>query len=64
MPKRFSFRILSIVLLATVFVGQGCTKAPDAATQAASKRAELNIWGEVDDVDVYESILKIGRAHV
>lgn len=43
------------VALATL--GQGCVKGPDAATQAASKKVELQVWGVVDDVDAYQTIL-------
>lgn len=44
-------------LVAVATLGQGCVKGPDAATQAASKKVELQIWGVVDDVDAYQSIL-------
>lgn len=42
-------------ILATL--APGCTKGPDAATQAASKRVDINIWGVIDDVDAYQAIL-------
>ncbi len=44
-------------LVATATLAAGCTKGPDAATQAASKKAEINIWGVIDDNDAYQAIL-------
>lgn len=43
------------MLVLLTFVGQGCTKGPNAATQAASRRIELNVWSVVDDSDVYDA---------
>lgn len=47
--------VIGLTLLSTL--GQGCVKGPDAATQAASKKVELQVWGVVDDVDAYQAIL-------
>ncbi len=47
------FAVLAILSIA----GAGCTKGPDAATVAASKKTTLTIWGVVDDIDVYQKIL-------
>jgi len=44
----------SLILLSVL--GAGCTKGPDAATLAASKKVEINVWGVIDDLDVYQSI--------
>ncbi len=53
--KLFLRAMASLLLLS--LVGVGCTKGPDAATLAASKRTDLRIWGVVDDADVYNAIL-------
>lgn len=58
MHRRFFFRWTALFVLLSFGVGAGCTKGPDAATREASKRVELNVWAVVDDVDVYEDILK------
>lgn len=58
MSRRRLFSFFSIITLCSVLLGQGCTRGPDAATAAASRRIELNIWAVVDDVDVYNDILK------
>lgn len=50
----FLKRILGIAA-ALALVGQGCTKAPSQAALAASKPVTLNVWGVVDDFNVYES---------
>jgi len=44
-------------LVAMSTLAAGCTKGPDAATLAASKKVELNVWGVLDDVDAYQAIL-------
>lgn len=44
-------------VLALSLAGQGCTRGPDPAAVAASKRTEIKIWGVIDDVDVYDAIL-------
>jgi len=49
------FRVL-VGFLTLSMLGAGCTKGPDAATVAASKPVILNVWGVIDDVDVYEKI--------
>ncbi|MDQ7815336.1 MAG: extracellular solute-binding protein [Patescibacteria group bacterium] len=56
--KRTSFikRAVAILVLVSA-VGAGCTKGPDAATVAATKKVSLTVWGVVDDVDVYQKIL-------
>lgn len=58
-PKKTSSLALKLMwaLVATATLAAGCTKGPDAATQAASKSVEINIWGVLDDVDAYETIL-------
>jgi ABC-type glycerol-3-phosphate transport system substrate-binding protein len=51
--------IISFIVGMTIFsiiAGQGCTKAPSADVVQASKKIELNIWGVIDDVDVYDDI--------
>lgn len=58
---RFFSSLVSAFLLLAV-MGAGCTKGPDAATAAASKRVELNIWAVIDDADVYQEILKDYRS--
>ncbi len=40
-----------------MLVGQGCTKGLDADTLSASKPATLNIWGVIDDANVYSTVL-------
>jgi ABC-type glycerol-3-phosphate transport system substrate-binding protein len=58
MLRRRLFSFFSAFTLCAVLFGQGCTRGPDAATVAASRRIELNIWGVIDDVDVYSDILR------
>jgi len=55
MQRRRFFRALVGMLALSVF-GAGCTQGPDAATIAASKPVTLNVWGVIDDVDVYDKI--------
>lgn len=43
-------------VVALSVLGAGCTNAPDAATVAASKRVDLNVWGVEDDFDAYNAI--------
>ncbi len=57
MEWRNIFRNIGAATLLLSLFGQGCTKGPDAATVAASKRADLRIWSAVDDEDVHEKIL-------
>ncbi|MFA5936226.1 MAG: extracellular solute-binding protein [Patescibacteria group bacterium] len=58
MLRRRLFSFFSVLTLCSVLFGQGCTRGPDAATASASKRVEINMWGVIDDVDVYNDILK------
>lgn len=53
--RELSKRVLGFALLVSLF-GAGCTKGPDAATVAASKRTTLTIWGVVDDSTPYDAI--------
>ncbi len=57
-----SFRTLVASLLLVAFTGAGCTKGPDAATIQASKRVTLDVWGVVDDLDVYQAAFAAYRA--
>jgi len=59
--KRQALRAVCCLLLLSV-LGAGCTKGPDAATLAASKKVELNVCGVIDDVDAYNAIFKDYRA--
>lgn len=59
--RRVFTRVLSMMCLVAVF-GAGCTKAPSAAVQNASKPITLNIWGVVDDQQVYDEAFKAYRA--
>ncbi len=52
----------SIVFLAFVLVGQGCTRAPSTDTIRASQPVTMNVWGVVDDFDVYRPIFDAYRA--
>src|SRR5688500_16782349 len=45
-----------------VLVGQGCTRAPSAEVLQASKSTQLTMWAVIDDVDVYDAILRDYRA--
>ena len=38
-------------------VGAGCTKGPSADAVKASQPMTLNIWGVIDDIDVYAPVL-------
>lgn len=49
-------RILGGVLFLSL-AGQGCTRGPDPAAVAASKRTDIKMWSVVDDEDVYDQIL-------
>ncbi len=49
-------RFFSIVTLLTL-VGAGCTKGLSPETQKASQRVTLNVWGAVDDYDVYQEAI-------
>ncbi|MBI4139320.1 extracellular solute-binding protein, partial [Candidatus Uhrbacteria bacterium] len=62
MSKRRLGKLVTSLLVLSVFVGQGCTRAPDAATAAASKRTELNMWAVIDDEDAYQDIIRDYRA--
>lgn len=54
-----SFRARFAALLAVmVLVGQGCTRGVPQDVQQASQRVTLNVWGVVDDVDVYRDIFE------
>lgn len=57
MRSRFFSLMAGLVLCSTLF-GAGCTNVPDAATLAAGKKIELNIWGVVDDEDAYNTIFR------
>lgn len=48
-----SLTVLSLLAL----LGQGCTKGMDQATADAAKSVTLEMWGVVDDLDVYQPIL-------
>ncbi|MCI0479201.1 ABC transporter substrate-binding protein, partial [Candidatus Uhrbacteria bacterium] len=50
------------LVLFSLLAGQGCTKGLDPATQAASKRTELVVWGVIDESDVYQGIISDYRA--
>ncbi len=51
--KRTLVRFFGIVSLLAL-VGAGCTNSLSPETQKASQRVTLNVWGVVDDVDVYQ----------
>ena len=54
--RSFALKFMwALVALSTL--AAGCTKGPDAATQAASKKADISIWGVLDDTDAYQAIL-------
>jgi multiple sugar transport system substrate-binding protein len=59
---RPSFKRIFITGLALVLAGQGCTRAPSVDTQRASLPVTLNVWGVVDDFDVYRSAFDQYRA--
>ncbi len=54
-------KLLCVALLLST-VGAGCTQGPDAATAAASKKVEINVWGVIDDEAAYDAIFKDYRA--
>jgi len=56
------FKRFFIAFLAFVLVGQGCTRAPSAATVTASQPLTINVWGVNDDFDVYRSAFDAYRA--
>lgn len=59
---RTSLKRFFIVGLALILAGQGCTKAPTAETQRASRPVTITVWGVVDDFDVYRSAFDAYRA--
>lgn len=59
--KRFLKRVLP-VFLALSLAGQGCTNIPSAATQKAAQPVTLNVWGTVDDLEVYNQVFTDYRA--
>lgn len=62
MNRRRFFSAISSLVLFSLLAGQGCTRAPDAATAQASKHIDINIWSVVDDADVYQPIFTDFRA--
>ncbi len=60
MSRFFRALIASALLLS--LTGAGCTKALPAETIKASQRMDLNVWGVVDDVDAYQTLLADYRA--
>lgn len=59
--KRTLARFFSAVTLLSL-MGAGCTKGLSPETQKASQRVSLNVWGVVDDIDVYKSAFDAYRA--
>lgn len=59
--KRTLARFFSAITLLVVF-GAGCTKGLSPETQKASQRVTLNVWGTVDDIDVYQEFFNEYRA--
>lgn len=59
--KRMLVRFFGILALLSL-VGAGCTNALSPETQKASQRVTLNVWGVVDDVDVYQNAFSQYRA--
>lgn len=53
--KRVFTRLVGLLTLVTL-LGAGCTNALPPETQKASQKTSLDIWGVIDDIDVYESI--------
>ena len=51
--KRTLARFFSAVTLLSL-LGAGCTKGLSPEVQKASGRVTLNVWGAVDDIDVYK----------
>jgi len=41
-----------------VFSGAGCTKGLSPEVLKASERADVNVWGVIDDVDAYQAVLE------
>lgn len=59
--KRFLMRCIVAVSMVAL-AGQGCTKGPTQEAVQASRKFELNVWGVVDDFDVYDATIKAYRA--
>ncbi len=50
------FKPLVAAVLSLSLFGQGCTKALSEETISASRFMELNVWGVIDDLPVYEPV--------
>lgn len=49
-------RLVAVLSIFGVLLGQGCAKGPSAEAVKLSKKAVLNVWGVMDDVDAYQEI--------
>ena len=59
--KRTLARLFSAVAILSL-LGAGCTNAIPVDVQKASQRMSLNVWGTVDDIDVYKDAFDQYRA--
>lgn len=59
--KRLFIRLVGVVSLVAL-MGAGCTKGVPLETQKASQQLTLNVWGVVDDIDVYQDTFTQYRA--
>lgn len=59
--KRGIIRFISIISLFALF-GAGCTKGLPPETAKASQQVSLNVWGVVDDLEMYQDTFTQYRA--
>lgn len=58
---RFPKRLLAGLALFALLAGQGCTRAPSQETVRASQPVTLNVWGVVDQFEVYQPAFEAFR---
>lgn len=61
MPRASFFLRFGAVVSLLALLGAGCGKAPDPTAAEASKPVALEMWGVVDDTDVYQPVIDAYR---
>ncbi|MDP3794118.1 MAG: extracellular solute-binding protein [Candidatus Uhrbacteria bacterium] len=56
--KMRSSVLLFLCFSVFIFFGAGCTKGLSPEVLKASERADINVWGVIDDVDAYQAVLE------
>lgn len=55
--RNFFKRFFHFSLIFALLAGQGCTNAPSAAALQSAKPSTIDIWGVIDDGDVYAPVI-------